>query len=445
MYSLFTETSVYFWRYMEQIKVGIIGFGTVGSGVVRGLLEQENLLERKLGLKIKIAVIADKDITTPRKIKVDPSLLTTDVDSVINDPDVPIIVELIGGINPARQIILKALDKGKYVVTANKKLLAEEGADIFKKAVSKDNIRFEASVGGGIPIIKTLREGLVANRVNSIVGIVNGTCNFILSQMQKENCSFQSALEEAKQRGYAESDPALDISGLDSAHKIAVLASLAFGRIVQLKDITVEGIGQISSDDIRNAKELGFCIKLLGITKRAGNSIEARVHPALLPSNHLLSSVTGVFNAIWMDCDLTGEILMYGQGAGSMPTASAVISDIVDIVGQIKSKTNKLPALMFDPRKTQILPLNNIKCRHYIRFSAIDKPGVLSTLSGLLGKHNISIASVFQKERRKHHSVPLIMLTHEAKDIDVKRSLRQIDKLDIIRPPSVNIRIEEGE
>ncbi len=429
---------------MEQINVGIIGFGTVGCGVVRGLIEQESLLEKKLETKIKIGAIVDKDITTPRKIKPPQGVLTTDIEGVINNPNIPIIVELIGGVNPAKQIILKALNRGKHIVTANKKLLAEDGRNIFKTAVEKgDCIHFEASVGGGIPVIKTLREGLVANRINSIVGIINGTCNFILSMMQKENCSFQSALDEARQRGYAEADPALDINGMDSAHKVSILATLAFGRIVQLKDVSVEGIEHISSDDIRNAREHGFCIKLLAIAKRAGNSIEVRVHPTLISLDHPLSSVGGVFNAIWMDADLTGEILMYGQGAGSMPTASAVISDIVDAVRQIKSVDSRFPKLMFDPRRTKILPISNIKCRHYIRFSAMDKPGVLSTVSGLLGRYNISIASVFQKERKRYQAVPIVMLTHEARDIDVKRAIRQIDKLPLVRPPSIVIRIEE--
>jgi len=430
---------------MKKINVGLIGFGNVGSGAVKILSDRKSLLSNKIGLEINIKKVCDKDTSSKRNVAVDKSLFTKDAKEIINDPQIDIIVELIGGIHPAKEYITEALKKGKSIVTANKALLAQEGRELFALAQDRGkSIYFEASVGAGIPIIKALREGLVANKFSSIFGIVNGTSNFILSRMSSNNCSFADALSEAKARGFAEKDPFLDIAGIDSAHKLILLAYLCFGRFVSLEDIFIEGIEHVSLADINYAAELGFEIKLLAIAKKESDELEVRVHPTLIPKMHLLSSVSGIFNAIYVSSDLAGNLLFYGPGAGQLSAASAVVSDLVDLTQGLKAGMFR-PTLNIveDKSVKRLRRINEIESRYYIRLMTVDKPGVLAKISGVLAKFGISIASVTQKEKKKAQIVPIVMIIHEAKEKDLRSALEIIGRLDIIKEKSVAIRIEE--
>ena len=430
---------------MKKINIGLIGFGNVGSGVVKILRERKAFLSDKIGLELNIKRICDKDASSKRNVRVDNKLLTRNAREVLDDPQIDIVVELIGGIHPAKEYIIEALKKGKNVVTANKALLAEEGRELFALARDRGkNIYFEASVGAGIPIIKSLREGLVANKFSGIFGIVNGTSNFVLSQMSSNNCSFNYALKDAKAKGFAEKDPTLDIEGIDSAHKLILLVYLCFGRLVGMEDIFVEGVSHISLLDINYAKELGFEVKLLAIAKKEGGELEVRVHPTLIPSQHLLASVDGIFNAIYVSSDLAGDLLFYGPGAGQLSAASAVVSDLVDSAQNIQAGLFR-PALHIGVDKSikKLRKIDEIESRYYIRFMAVDKPGVLAKISGVLSKSGISIASVTQKERRKSKVVPIVMVIHGAKEKNLRLALENIDRLDSIKEKSVAIRIEE--
>ncbi|MCU0651733.1 MAG: homoserine dehydrogenase [Candidatus Omnitrophica bacterium] len=431
---------------MEKINLGLIGFGNVGSGVVKILRERKTFLSKKIGLEIEIKKICDKDRSSKRCITVDKNLFTSEASEIINDPKIDIVVELIGGIHPAKEFISDALKKGKNVVTANKALLAEHGRELFALAMDRGkNIYFEASVGAGIPIIKSLREGLVANKFSSIFGIVNGTSNYVLTQMSCNNSSFNDALQDAKKKGFAEKDPTLDIEGTDSAHKLILLAYLCFGKLVSLNDIFVEGISRVSLADINYAKELGFQVKLLAIAKKESGELELRVHPTFIPEGHLLSSVDGIFNAIYVSSDLAGNLLFYGPGAGQLSAASAVVSDIVDLAHDIKAGLFR-PTLNIVPDEgvKKLRKFDEIESRYYIRFNALDKPGVLAKISGILAKSGISIASVTQKERRRASIVPIVMIIHEAKEKNLRAALNVIDRLNVIKEKSVAIRIEEA-
>ena len=429
----------------NKINIGIIGFGTIGSSVVKLLLGERKLFQKRTGIDLHLVRVCDKDLTSKRNVSVPKGLLTKDVNKILNDPDIDVIVELIGGVHPAKEIIMKALASGKHVVTANKLLLATEGEEIFNKAKKEDRkIRFEASVAGGVPIIKAIREGMVANTFSSIVGILNGTSNYILSKMTDEGVSFKAALKEAQKKGYAEKNPSLDIKGLDSAHKLAILSFLSFGKKVTMNDIYVEGIDGISPIDIQYAKELGYTIKLLAIAKSSDSELEVRVHPAFIPSEYLLSSVAGIYNAIHIEADLVGKQVFYGEGAGKLPTSSAILSDIIDIANIIVY--GKKPTPLIVPERhdiKRIKKMDDIRARYYIHFSAIDKPGVLANIAELLGEHSISIASVVQKERREAHIVPIVMLTHDAKEKNMQSSLKKINKLSTIKKKTVLIRLEK--
>ncbi len=430
---------------MKKINIGLIGFGNVGTGVVKILRERKSFLSDKTGLQISIKKICDKNLTSRRSVFVDRSLLTRNAEEIINDPQIDIVVELIGGIHPAKGYIIEALKRGKNIVTANKALLAEEGRELFSIARDRQkSIYFEASVGAGIPIIKSLREGLVSNKFYSIFGIVNGTSNFILSQMSENNCTFNDALKEAKLKGFAESDPTLDIEGVDSVHKLIILTYLCFGRLVDLDDVFIEGISRISLADVNYAKELGLEIKLLAIAKKVDDELEVRVHPTLIPKSHLLASVAGVNNAIYVSSDLAGNLLFYGPGAGQMSAASAVVADLVDLTQDIKAGLFR-PTLnvVSDKLIKRLRRMDEVESRYYIRFMALDKPGVLAKISGILAKFGISIASVTQKERRKAHVVPIVMIIHEAKEKNLRSALEEIDHLSVIKQKSVAIRMEE--
>ncbi|MFA5093377.1 MAG: homoserine dehydrogenase [Candidatus Omnitrophota bacterium] len=429
---------------MKKINIGLIGFGNIGSGVVKILQQRKSLLAQKIGIEITIKKICDKDLNKKRDVHIDKSLLTNNANEIINDPTIDIVVELMGGINPAKEFILAALKKGKHVVTANKALLAEHGNELFREAAERTkNIYFEASVGAGIPIIKAIKEGLVANKFTSIFGIVNGTSNYVLSQMSQEGCSFANAINEAKLKGFAEKDPTFDIEGIDSAHKLVLLTYLTFGKIVNMKDIFIEGISQISAADIAYAKELGYKIKLLAIAKKEIDELEVRVHPTLLPVNHLLSSVDGVFNAIYVSSDLAGDLMFYGPGAGQLPAASGVVSDIIDLTQDIKAGLFK-PTLnsIEDNSIKNLRKIDEFENKYYIRITVIDKPGVLAKVSGILAKFGISIASVTQKEKLRAQIVPVVMITHEVKEKNLRLALKMIDKLADSKEKSIAIRIE---
>ena len=434
----------------KMISIGLIGFGTIGTGVVKLLQENGDLIAGRLGAEIRLQRIADIDIRKSRGIPVDDALLTTDAADILNDPGIDIVVELMGGYEPARTFILAAMTQGKHVVTANKALLATHGDEIFRSAMRHGvNIGFEASVGGTVPVIKALKESLIANRIQSISAIVNGTSNFILSKMTDEGGSFETVLKEAQALGFAESDPAYDVEGIDAAHKLAILLSLSYGKKVHLGDLYREGITRIGEQDIAFARELGYRIKLLAIAIRRDREIEARLHPTMIPFDHLLANVNGNFNAFHIIGDAADSVFLYGQGSGMMPTASAVVSDIVDIARDVrKGIAGRVPPRVLDEEaieEIRLMPFDQIRTNYYFRFSAVDRPGVLSRISGILGANDISIATVIQKGRKQGGAVPIVMTTYKARERDVRRALEDIDRLDIVMGKTVLIRIEDDK
>lgn len=435
---------------MRKINIGLLGCGTVGTGVAKMLIENKNLISSRVGADLILRRVADIDIKRDRGLTFDDGVLITNAQDVVDDPEIDIVIEMIGGEGIARELILRAIDHGKPVVTANKALLASQGDMIFKAAAEKGiDLAFEASVGGCMPIIKALRESLVGNHIKSMTGILNGTCNYILSKISDEKSSFASALAEAQANGFAETDPTLDVGGFDTAHKLAILACLAYGTGMNFKDIYTEGISRITPLDIEYSSQFGYKIKLLAISKDHGDAIEARVHPTMIPFDNLLSNVNGSLNAIMISGDAVGDILLYGHGAGMMPTASAVISDTVDISRNILSGVNsRIPLLSYQMahiRHIPLMPLDEILTHYYVRFSAQDQPGVLSKIAGILGNYGISIKTVHQKGRKTSGSVPIVMLTHLSKEADVRKALTEITALDIVGDAPVLIRIEDED
>ena len=435
----------------KKIVVGIIGFGTVGTGTAKILLENRDILSERLGFDIVLKKIADKDTARDRGVELPEGMLAADADAVLNDPDIDIVVELVGGIHPAKDFILKAIRGKKHVVTANKALLATEGSDIFREAARHGvEVGIEASVAGGIPIIKVIREGLVANHMVAIYGIINGTSNYILTKMTDEKVEFSDALQDAQRLGYAETDPTFDIEGIDSAHKLTILSSLAYGIPLSFASVYKEGITKITSQDIEFAAELGYKVKLLAITKASDGEVEMRVHPTMVPTEYLISKVDGVYNAVYVEGDVVGSTLYYGRGAGDMPTGSAVVADIVDIGRDIISggiaRVKGIPEDSGEEgRYRKIRKMEDIESMYYFRFSALDKPGVLSTISGILGKYGISIASVIQKGRRLGGSVPLVVLTHRARERGVLSAVKEIDDLPVVSDKTLFVRVEGEE
>lgn len=425
---------------MKRINIAIVGLGIIGRGVLRTIFKKRKFFKKKYDVDFNIIKACDKNPKLRKKLGISPKLFTSKYKDIINDKNIDVVIELIGGINPAKDIILRSLQAGKNVITANKALLASELSSILIQANRKrSQIRFEASVCGGIPIIKSLTEGLVANRIESVVGIVNGTTNYILTKMSQLDCSFFEALLEAKKRGFAERNPSLDIKGFDSAHKLAILVFLAFGKYVSQEEIYIKGIEEISPLDIKYAKELGLVIKLLAIAKRTNkNILEVRVHPTLISQNHPLASVSGALNAVYIKGDLVSDLLFLGQGAGQLPTTSAIISDLVDLATQRKTISFLEKGLI-----KKIKKIDDIHSKYYIRFMAIDKPGVLAKISGILGRHKISIASVNQRERHRAKIVSVVMLTHEAREKDIKAALEDIDRLAVVKKKTVVIHREE--
>lgn len=431
---------------MKNVKIGLIGFGTIGAGVVKILADNGDVIRQRLGATLEVGKIADLDITTDRGVPVEKGVLTTDVNAVLDDPEIEVVIELIGGYEPARSFVLKAIQNGKHVVTANKALLAKHGEEIFSIADEKGlGIGFEAAVGGAIPIIRSIREAFSANRISAIEGIVNGTANYILSKMSDENCDFQTALQEAQEKGYAEADPTFDIEGIDSAHKIAILTRLAYGAPICLDDITVQGITSITSEDIDCAREFGYRIKLLAISKFDGNSIDVRVHPAMIRMDHPMANVNGVLNAIRVCDDLMEENILVGHGAGALPTGAAVVGDVMEIVrNSLIGTGTRVPAQSF--QKTMPIPLKNIgeiEAEYFLRFRVKDVPMVLAKISGILGDHSISIESMIQRGRDDNgKGVPLVMMIHRSNEKNVQDALTEIDRLDVVCEKSNLIRVE---
>jgi homoserine dehydrogenase len=434
---------------MKTIRAGLIGFGVIGSGVVRILEESRELIARRLGAELHLKKIADLDIETDRGVPVNREQLTTNVNDILEDPEIDIVIELIGGYEPARSFVLKALENGKHVVSANKALLSKHGDEIFASAEEKNlSVGIEASVAGAIPIIRSIREAFAANPITLIEGIVNGTANYILSRMSDGSCDFDSALLEAQEKGFAEADPTFDIEGMDSAHKIAILTSLAFGTSVDVDRILVEGISTIGLEDIQSAAELGFRIKLLAISSFDGESIDVRVHPAMLPNDHPMASINGVLNAVRICDPWMQENVLVGHGAGSLPTGSAVVGDVIEIArGILSGSSGRVAPRSFPQKFRRDIPLRDrdeITSAYFLRVKVKDQPGVLSTLSGILGSHAISIESVLQRERSaKGRGVPLMIMTHTAKERDMRQALQKISELECVDENPVLIRVEK--
>ena len=431
----------------SRIGVGIIGFGTVGVGTAKVLLDNAALVRRRVGVPVELVRIADIDVTRDRGLSLPPGVLTTDAKHVINDPAVDIVVELIGGYDIAKRVILDAIAAGKQVVTANKALLALHGEEIFEAASRKGvDVGFEASVGGGIPVIRALTEGLAGNTLQSIYGIINGTSNYILSRMTHDGHSFEAVLKDAQQAGYAEADPTFDVGGIDSAHKLAILVSLAYGTPVNFKEIYTEGITHITPTDIAYAKEFGFTIKLLGIAKLVDGEVEARVHPTMLPSASPIAQVEGVYNAIQLVGDAVGDVVLFGRGAGSMPTGSAVVSDVIAIGRNLlKGAVGRVPPASFQQdqrRPLRMKPMEEISSLYYLRFMVVDRPGVLAQIAGELGRCGISISSMLQQGRREGQTVPVVIKTHMAGERDVQTALREINRKPFVSEPATLIRVE---
>ncbi|MDP2967987.1 MAG: homoserine dehydrogenase, partial [Deltaproteobacteria bacterium] len=421
---------------------------TVGTGVVKILQKNSKLIENRMGAKVILKRVADVDLKTDRGVRLKPGVLTRKAEEVIEDPEIDIVMELIGGIEPAKTFILQAIRNRKHVVTANKALLALHGDEIFRAAQRFGvDVNFEASVGGGIPLIRSIKEGLVANRIESIFGILNGTSNYILTKMTDEGKGFKEVLKEAQEKGYAEADPTYDVEGIDAAHKLAILIRLAFGTPIRFKDIFIGGISEITPLDIQFGREFGYRIKLLAIAKIDNGRIEARVHPTMIPEEHLLSTVGGVFNAIYIKGDAVGPTLFYGQGAGQMPTGSAVVGDLVELGRNllVRAAGRRVPLLSYQESaigKIALKGMDDVVMPFYMRFSALDRPGVLSKISGILGKNGISISAVIQKGRQINGAVPVVMMTHEAKEKSVHQALREIDRLGMILGKTIFIRVE---
>ena len=433
---------------MKEINIGMLGAGTVGTGVAKILLENKEIIRQRVGADLILRRVADIDIKRDRGIRFADGVLTTDTQAVVEDPKIDIILEMIGGDTIAKELILRAFQNGKPVVTANKALLAEHAETIFDAAAQNGvDLAFEASVGGCMPIIKALRESLVGNRIKSMAGILNGTCNYIFTKITEQGIAFDAALSDAKEKGYAEADPTLDIEGIDTAHKLVILTSLAYGTRVDLNDIYIEGISSITPLDIEYAAQFGYKIKLLAISKDRGHSVEARVHPTMIPFHNPLSNVNGTLNAVTVSGDAVDDIMLYGHGAGMMPTASAVISDIVDISRNlIYGSPRRVPLLSYQAdniRNIPVLSIDEIETQYYFRLFVLDRPKVLSKISGILGDHLISIKSVHQKGRKIDGSVPIVMLTHTAKESNVKKAVSVIDQLDVVSDKTVLIRIED--
>ena len=436
---------------MSDIKVGLIGFGNIGAGVVKLLGQNAEVIRRKVGAGILLKRIADRDVTTDRGVSVSPSLLTTNADDIFDDPEISVVIELVGGYEPAKSFVLKAIEKGKNVVTANKALLALHGEEIYAAAARKNlEVQFEAAVGGGIPVLTAIKGNMAANNFVNVFGILNGTCNYILTRMTQEGADFNDVLKAAQELGYAEPDPTFDIEGTDTAHKLAILVSLCFGTRINFDAIHTEGISKISGLDVKFARDFGYRIKLLAIGKITDGKIEARVHPTMIPLNNPLADVHGVFNAIRLTGDFVGTVMLYGRGAGQDPTASAIVGDLIGLARRSVAGAGRTvaPLGLLDEHvlNLPIKPMSDIISKYMLRFSARDLPGVLGTIASVLGKHGISISSMVQTAHDEGDSalVPIVIMTHEAVEGSVQNALAEIDSFDFICEKTTFIRIEDN-
>ena len=436
---------------MSDIKVGLIGFGNIGAGVVKLLGQNAEVIRRKVGAGILLKRIADRDVTTDRGVSVSPSLLTTNADDIFDDPEISVVIELVGGYEPAKSFVLKAIEKGKNVVTANKALLALHGEEIYAAAARKNvEVQFEAAVGGGIPVLTAIKGNMAANNFVNVFGILNGTCNYILTRMTQEGADFNDVLKAAQELGYAEPDPTFDIEGTDTAHKLAILVSLCFGTRINFDAIHTEGISKISGLDVKFARDFGYRIKLLAIGKITDGKIEARVHPTMIPLNNPLADVHGVFNAIRLTGDFVGTVMLYGRGAGQDPTASAIVGDLIGLARRSVAGARRTvaPLGLLDEHvlNLPIKPMSDIISKYMLRFSARDLPGVLGTIASVLGKHGISISSMVQTAHDEGDSalVPIVIMTHEAVEGSVQNALAEIDSFDFICEKTTFIRIEDN-
>ena len=434
---------------MNPICVGLLGIGTVGGGTWNVLARNQEEIQRRAGRGIRIAKVADKDLARARQLVGDKAAVTADAWEVVNDPAIDIVVELIGGYGVARELVLKAIANGKHVVTANKALLATHGNEIFAAAQAQGvMVAFEGAVAGGIPIIKALREGLTANRIEWIAGIINGTSNFILSEMRDKGLAFDTVLKEAQRLGYAEADPTFDIEGIDAAHKLTIMSAIAFGIPMQLDKAYTEGISALTQADIRYAEQLGYRIKLLGITRRTPAGIELRVHPTLVPVRRLIANVEGVMNAILVKGDAVGATLYYGAGAGAEPTASAVVADLVDVTRMhTADPEHRVPHLAFQPDQLSdiaILPMAEVVTSYYMRMRVVDRPGVLADITRILADREVSIDAMVQKEPSEgEEQVDIIMLTHETRERQINAAIAAIEALPVVSGKVTRIRLEE--
>lgn len=433
---------------MQSVKIGILGLGTVGSGTVNVLTRNSREISRRAGRDIEIYRAADKDLDKPKQCDVSAIDLTEDAFAVINDPDVQIVVELIGGTGVAKDLVMQAIENGKHVITANKALIAMHGNELFELAQEKGvTIAFEAAVAGGIPIIKAIREGLAGNRIEWLAGIINGTGNFILTEMREKGRDFADVLAEAQALGYAEADPTFDIEGIDAAHKLTIMASIAFGIPLQFYKCFTEGISKISQEDVQYAAELGYRIKHLGVAKKTTQGVELRVHPTLIPQRRLIANVNGVMNAVVVKGDAVGPTLYYGAGAGAEATASAVVADIVDIVRALTTDPeNRVPHLAFQPaslKDTPILPMSEVVTSYYLRILTLDKPGVLADITRILSEQDINIEAILQKEAEEDDGiVPIIILTQAVLEKNMDAAIAQIEALGTTPDPIMRIRME---
>ncbi len=434
---------------MKPIHVGLLGIGTVGGGTWTVLSRNQEEITRRAGRGIVITKVADKDVERAKKITGGKVAVTADANEVVTDPDIDIVIELIGGYTFAKDMVLKAIANGKHVVTANKALLATHGNEIFAAAQKKGvMVAFEAAVAGGVPIIKALREGLSANRIEWIAGIINGTSNFILSEMRDKGLSFDTVLAQAQKLGYAEADPTFDIEGIDAAHKLTIMSAIAFGIPMQFEKAYTEGITKLTQEDIRYAEQLGYRIKLLGITRKTAEGIELRVHPTLIPTRRLIANVEGVMNAILVKGDAVGATMYYGAGAGAEPTASAVVADLVDVTRMhTADPEQRVPHLAFQPDQlaaTAILPMEDVVTSYYLRMRVLDRPGVLADITRILADGAISIGAMVQKEPSEgEEQVDIIMLTHQAREKHVNAAIAAIEKLPVVTGKVTRIRLEE--
>ena len=433
---------------MEPVKIGILGLGTVGSGTINVLGRNADEIQRRAGRGIHVVHVAARDLKRKRDCSIAGLRLSADPYEVVNNPDVQVVVELIGGYEPARALVLKAIENGKHVVTANKAMIAAHGNEIFAAAQKKGvMVAFEAAVAGGIPIIKTIREGLAGNRVEWLVGIINGTSNFILTEMRDRGADFADVLAEAQRLGYAEADPAFDVEGIDAAHKLTILAAIAFGIPLQFKKVYTEGITKITRLDVEYAEQLGYRIKSLGVARRTAKGVELRVHPTLIPERRLIANVDGVMNAVLVKGDAVGPILSYGAGAGAEPTASAVVADLVDVVRTLTADpNNRVPHLAFQADQLSdlpVLPMEEVETAYYLRLQAQDKPGVLADVTRILADLGISIEAILQKEPRAgENTVPVIILTQRVVEKYMNQAIAKIEALPSIGTKIMRIRLE---